>query len=37
VPLAVAKGDGDGYVVLVQTARGDKPGPIIGAAKSPGL
>jgi hypothetical protein len=34
VPLATAKGDGDGYVVLIQTAEGSKPGPIIGAARS---
>jgi hypothetical protein len=37
VPLATAKGDGDGYVVLLQAPRGEKPGPILGAAKSPGL
>jgi hypothetical protein len=37
VPLAVARSDGEGYVVLLQSPRGDKPGPILGAAKSPGL
>ena len=34
VALATAKGEGDGYVVLVQTAEGSKPGAIVGAAKS---
>jgi hypothetical protein len=37
VPLATAKGDGDGYVVLLQAPDGGKLGPILGAAKSPGL
>jgi hypothetical protein len=37
VPLAMAKGDGDGYVVLLQAPDGEKLGPILGAAKSPGL
>ena len=37
VPLAEARGDGDGYVVLLQRSEGDVPGPILGAAKSPGL
>jgi hypothetical protein len=36
-PLRTARGDADGYVVLLQTLQGKKPGPIIGAAKSPGL
>ena len=31
------RGDGDGYVVLLQSRHGKKPGPIIGAAKSRGL
>lgn len=38
VPLATARGDADGYVVLLQVSHGEtKPGPILGAAKSPGL
>jgi hypothetical protein len=37
LPLATAIGDGDGYVVLLQVARGVKPGRILGAAKSSGL
>jgi len=37
VPLAVARGDGDGYVVLVQVTRGTKPAAILGATKSAGL
>ena len=37
VPLATAKGDGDGYVVLLQAPDGEKLGPVLGAAKSPGL
>jgi len=37
VPLAIAKGDGDAYVVLLQAPDGEKLGPILGAAKSPGL
>ena len=37
VPLETARGDGDGYVVLLQTLQGIKPGVILGAAKSPGL
>jgi hypothetical protein len=36
-PLATARGDGDGYVVLLQVTRGVKPGRILGAAKSAGL
>jgi hypothetical protein len=35
-PLSLA-GESDGYVVLVQAARGVKPGRILGAAKSAGL
>ena len=37
VPLAVARGDGDGYVILLQVTRGTKPGAILGAAKGAGL
>lgn len=37
IPLTAAKSDGDGYVVLLQAPRGEKPGPILGAAKSPGF
>ncbi|NIX75367.1 DUF1223 domain-containing protein [Microvirga sp. c23x22] len=37
VPLATARGDGDGYVVLLQTSTDVHPGPILGAAKSHGL
>jgi hypothetical protein len=37
VPLAVARSDGDGYVILLQVTRGTKPGAILGAAKSAGL
>jgi hypothetical protein len=37
VPLETARGDGDAYVVLLQTLQGIKPGVILGAAKSPGL
>ncbi|QFU17992.1 DUF1223 domain-containing protein [Microvirga thermotolerans] len=37
VPLASARGDADGYVVLVQSGDGAKPGPILGAAKGGGL
>jgi hypothetical protein len=37
VPLATARGEADGYVVLVQVTRGTKPGAILGAAKGPGL
>lgn len=38
VPLAVARtGDADSYVVLLQAANGSQPGPILGAAKGPGL
>jgi hypothetical protein len=36
-PLKTARGDGDGFVVLLQSVNGKKPGPILGAAKSPGL
>ncbi len=31
------KGDGEGYVVLLQAGRPDKPGPILAAAKTPDL
>ncbi|MCB8819092.1 DUF1223 domain-containing protein [Microvirga rosea] len=37
IPRSTAQGDADGYVVLVQTAEGAKPGPILGAAKGGGL
>ena len=37
VPLATARGEADGYVVLLQTTHGTKPGRILGAAKGPGL
>jgi hypothetical protein len=37
VTLDTARSNGDGYVVLVQTADADRPGTILGAAKSPGL
>jgi len=37
VPLDTARGDGDGYVVLLQTAVKSKPGVILGAAKGAGL
>lgn len=37
VPVSVARGEADGYVVLLQTHQGAKPGPILGAAKSAGL
>ena len=37
VPLAIARGDGDAYVVLLQATYGTKPGPILGAAKGAGL
>jgi hypothetical protein len=37
VPLPTAQADGDGYVVLLQTAERTKPGVILGAAKSAGL
>lgn len=37
VPVSVARGDADGYVVLLQVPQGPKPGPILGAAKSAGL
>jgi hypothetical protein len=36
-PLRTVRGDADGFVVLLQTLHGKKPGPIVGAAKSPGL
>ena len=37
VPLSVARGDADGYVLLLQVSHGPKPGVILGAAKGPGL
>ena len=37
VSLNTARGDADGYVVLLQSIEGSKPGVILGAAKSPGL
>ncbi len=37
VPLPTAQADGDGYVVLLQTAERTKPSVILGAAKSAGL
>jgi hypothetical protein len=37
IPLAEARGEADGYVVLLQAAQGSKPGPILGAAKGPGF
>ena len=37
VPLATARGEADGYVVLLQMTHGTKPGRILGAAKSAGL
>lgn len=37
VPLTVARGEADGYVVLLQVSHGVKPGAILGAAKAPGL
>jgi hypothetical protein len=38
VPLKKARaGDADSYVVLLQEGDQDKPGPILGAAKGPGL
>jgi hypothetical protein len=38
VPLeSVRMRDADSYVAVVQTARDGKPGPILGAAKGPGL
>ncbi len=37
VPLVTAQGDGDGYVVLLQSTVKTKPGVILGAAKSSGL
>jgi hypothetical protein len=36
-PLSLARGDADGYVVLLQAAHGAKHGAILGAAKSAGL
>jgi hypothetical protein len=36
-PLRASVGQADGYVVLLQTLDGGRPGPIVGAAKSPGL
>jgi hypothetical protein len=35
--LKVARGEADGYVVLLQNLNGKKPGPIVGVAKSPNL
>jgi hypothetical protein len=37
ISLDTARGGGDGYVVLLQTSDADRPGTILGAAKSPGL
>jgi hypothetical protein len=37
VPATIARGEADSYVVLLQVARGVKPGIILGAAKGPGL
>jgi hypothetical protein len=39
VPLTIARaGDAEGYVILLQAAADEsKPGPILGAAKGPGL
>jgi hypothetical protein len=37
VSLDIARSGGDGYVVLLQTSDADRPGTILGAAKSPGL
>jgi len=39
VSVATARGDGDGYVALLQATQGkkQKPGLILGAAKGPGL
>ena len=37
VPLETAQADGDGYVVLLQSAVKNKPGVILGAFKSTGL
>jgi hypothetical protein len=38
VPLSVARANGaDSYVVLLQNGAGGKPGPILGAARGPGL
>jgi hypothetical protein len=37
VSLRTAQGDADGYVVLLQSVEGSRPGVILGAAKSPGL
>ncbi len=37
VPLGTAQADGDGYVVLLQSAVKNKPGVILGAFKSTGL
>lgn len=37
VSLETARGGGDAYVVLLQTSDADRPGTILGAAKSPGL
>jgi len=37
VPLSAARGEADGYVMLLQVSHGPKPGAILGAAKGPGL
>lgn len=37
VPAETARSGGDGYVVLLQASEDDKPGVILGAAKSAGL
>lgn len=37
IPLKSARGEADGYVVLLQAAEDSKPGAILGAAKSSGL
>jgi hypothetical protein len=37
VPLTTARGDADGYVVLLQTSAEGRPGAILGAVKSHGL
>ncbi len=36
-PIATARGEADGYVVLLQVTRGTKPSTILGATKSAGL
>ncbi|MBZ6075652.1 DUF1223 domain-containing protein [Microvirga puerhi] len=37
IPLAAARREADGYVVLVQSGEDSRPGPILGAAKGGGL